>query len=57
MGLDGVGWGRYLVRSAAGFETLSFGDSLGRAILFGNISVVSDTHYNDVLGMYYVRHM
>ena len=45
------------MRSSATCVTLSFGDSLGRAILFGNISVVSDTHYNDILGMYYVRHM
>ena len=45
------------MRSAAACVTLSVGDSLVRAILFGNSSFMSDTHYDDMLGMYYVRHM
>ena len=45
------------MRSTAACVTFSVGDSLGKAILFGNSSVRSDTNYDDVMGMYYVRHM
>ena len=45
------------MRSAAVCVTASYGDSIFRVVLFGESSVVSETHSDEVLGMYDVRHL
>ena len=51
MGLDGVGFCRASVRSAATLVTTYAGDRLGKFFWTGNSSFVLDTRYDAVLGM------
>ena len=51
MGMDGIGCCSASVGSAAALVTASDGNRLGKFFWDGNISVVSDTCSNDVLGM------
>ena len=57
MGMDGAGFRRAYVRSAAALVTASAGKRLGNFFWTGKSSVVLDTFSNSVLGMYVVRHM
>ena len=49
--MDGVGCCSAYVRSLAALVTASAGDRLGNLLWDGNISVVSDTHYDAVFIM------
>ena len=51
MGLDGVGFCRASVRSAAALVTASAGDRLGKFFWTGNSLVALDNRSNAVLGM------
>ena len=51
MGVDGVGFCSASVRSAAALSTASAGDRLGGFFWTGNISVLSDTRSDTILGM------
>ena len=51
MGLDVVGLCRASVRSVTALVTASAGDRLGKFFWTGNISVVSDTRSDAVLGV------
>ena len=56
-GMGGVGFCSASVRSAAALVTASYGNRLGKFFRIGNISVVSDTRSDAVLGMYDVSHL
>ena len=51
MGLGGVGFCSASMSSVTALVTASAGDRLGKFFWTGNISVVSDTRSNAVLGM------
>ena len=51
MGLDGNGLWSASVRSAVACVTTSSGERLGNLFCTGKSSIVSEMHYDDVLGM------
>ena len=56
VGLDGAGLWRDFVSSTSVCVTASDGERLGNFFCTGNSSIVSDTCYDAVLGIYNVRH-
>ena len=56
MEIDEDGFWRASVRSAAECVTTSSGDIIGDLFCIGNISILSETRYGSVLGMYDVMH-
>ena len=56
MGMDEAGFWRASMRSDYACVTAYFGERIWSFFYAGNSSVVMETYYDSVLGVYYLRH-